>query len=137
MKPSKLFLAMATLMMLTACGGKEEEAPATEAATEAPAMTAPEAEAPAQEAMAEAPAAGTDVDASSLYAGRCASCHGQLAGGQGDNPSLANLSAADIQSKLEAYRAGQKMGPKTAVMAPMAKNLTDDQIKALATYLGS
>jgi len=29
------------------------------------------------------------------------------------------------------------MGPKTAIMAPMAKSLTDEQIAALSQYLGS
>lgn len=136
MNPSKHLLALTALMMLAACGGKEEVAqPVPETTAEAPASATTEPVAPVPEAGAEA-TPGAGVDAATLYAGRCASCHGQLAEGQGGNPSLVGLSAADIQTKLEGYRAGTTLGPKTAVMAPMAKSLTDEQIQALASYLG-
>jgi len=96
----------------------------TEAAPAAPATT----EAPAAEPMVEGtPALGADVDAQALFASRCASCHGELAEGKDGNPGLDKLSSADIQAKLEGYRSGQTMGPKTAIMAPMAKSLTDEQ----------
>ena len=136
MTSGKHLLALSALLLLAACGGKEE-APAPEAATEPAPMAAPEAAAPAAE-MAEAPAAaGAGVDASTLYAGRCASCHGPLAEGANGNPSLAKLSRADIEAKLQGYRDGKTMGPKTAIMAPMAKSLSDEEIAALASYLGS
>lgn len=135
MNSSKHILALTLVTLLAACGSKEEpQAPAmsTEAA---PPAAAPEA--PAQ-AMAEAPSAeGAGVEASAVYTSRCASCHGMLAEGQNGNPGLVNLSAADIKAKLEGYRAGQQMGPKTVIMASAAKNLTDAEIAALATFLGN
>jgi cytochrome c553 len=136
MNSSKHILALSLVALLAACGGKEEpKAPAM--TTQAPPAAASEAAAPAQ-AMAEAPSAeGVGVEASTLYTSRCASCHGMLAEGQSGNPSLVNLSAADIKAKLEGYRAGQKMGPKTVIMASAAKNLTDAEITALATFLGN
>lgn len=134
MNSSKHILALTLVALLTACGGKEE--PQTPAmGTEPAPAAAPET--PAQ-AMAEAPSAeGAGVEASALYAKRCASCHGMLAEGQNGNPGLVNFSAADIKAKLEAYRAGQQMGPKTVIMAANAKSLTDAEIAALATFLGS
>lgn len=137
MNPTKPLLALTLLAMLSACGAKEEpQAPAMPETTGA----APAQETPAapQETMTEAPAlAGADVDAPALYAKSCASCHGDMAQGTAGNPALDKLSATDIQTKLSAYRAGEKMGPKTPIMAPMAKNLSDEQIAALARYLGS
>lgn len=137
MTPSKTLLALTLMALLSACGGKEEpQAPAApEAATETAAPATPASEAPT--VVEAAPEPGADVDAPALFAKSCASCHGDMAQGTASGPALDKLSNADIQTRLEGYRAGQSMGPKTAIMAPMAKKLTDEQIAALARYLGS
>lgn len=125
-------IALCALPLLAACGG-QEDAPATE--TPAP----PPVAAPAAPAASEAPAAApatAGVDAPDFYAKRCASCHGKEGEGLVGNPALTNLSVNDVKLKLEAYRAGQTLGPRTAVMAPMAKALSDEQVEALAIFLG-
>jgi cytochrome c553 len=133
MRFNRYSLLLASLTLLSACGDgtKQPAAKAPEAPAEA---TAPMA-ATAATLAGEVAAAGTD--AASLYAHVCAACHGATAEGVGDSPSLAKLSGATIQSRLQAYRAGEKVGPKSAIMAPIAKQLSDEQIAALASYLGN
>lgn len=130
--------AMLALSLLTACGGKEEPASAPE--TPAPVAT-PAPEPAASPATDTSDASATDtppaMEVSILYTVRCASCHGDLGQGLAGNPALNKLNAADTQARLEAYRAGQTVGPKSALMIPMAKNLSDTEIQALARYLGN
>lgn len=139
MKPISLTLSLVFALTLAACGQDKPAEPAAEAAAPmaAPPMPMDPAEGVAghAEAVAESTAdAGASADA--LYAGKCASCHGETGEGVADNPKLAGLSKADIQSRLTDYRDGKQMGAKTAIMAAMAKPLTDEQIAALAAYLG-
>lgn len=125
-------LLFASLLMLGACGeSAQEPADKPAAAAESAPPTAAEAA-----AMADSVAAAGD-DAYTLYKRACLACHGETAEGVGDFPSLAKLSRDVIQTRLTAYRAGETLGPKTAIMAPIAKPLSDEQIAALALYLGS
>lgn len=134
MTPSKLLLAMSALIVLSACGNKQEASqPAPEAAASTPAETAAPAAAPAETSAAPMDTSG--MDAHQIYAARCASCHGATAEGVNGNPSLAKLSSDEIVSKLKDYRAGKTMGDKTAIMAPQAKGLSDSDIDALAQFL--
>lgn len=132
MNPSKLLLALTASLLLTACGGKEE---AAQPAPETAAAPTAEAVAAAEQVAQSAPAEGTD--AATMYTRRCVSCHGDLAQGVAGNPALDKLSAADIKAKLTKYRAGETLGPKSAIMAPITQNLSDADIDALASYLGS
>jgi cytochrome c553 len=64
----------------------------------------------------------------------CAACHGpQGQGGLG--PKLQGQSADDIITKLLAYKAGEIVGPQSAMMWPTAKNLTDGQIGTIGVYI--
>jgi cytochrome c553 len=135
MKTNILLLTLVLSLGLAACGKKNEPesaAPAESATTAAPMEAAPAA----PESTEAAAGAGGTVDAQSLYATKCASCHGATGQGVADNPKLAGLSGADIESRLKDYRDGKQRGPKTAIMAGMAKSLTDEQISSLASYLG-
>lgn len=108
------------------CCTSETAAPS---AAPEPAFTA---SAPATEAASALAAAGKE-----LYNSRCTGCHGLKAEGQNGFPRLAGRSSDEISNKLKAYRAGKQMGPRTVIMAASAKNLTDEDIAALAAYLGS
>lgn len=149
LKPIISVLGLA--MLLSACGpDKPAEAPvAVEAAAPVPVepvATAPAAAAPEAAAVASAGApvvaaapdlaAAPSVDAAALYNGKCASCHGKSYEGVAGNPKLAGLSAADVTSRLNDYRAGKAVGPKSAIMFAMAKPLSDEQVAALAAHLG-
>jgi cytochrome c553 len=125
MNPYQSLGLLAALAILGGCG----DPPADQAST---APDEPiEAIAPTDE---QATTAG--IDAGALYTRLCVVCHGANGEGVGDNPALAGLSGDDIQAKLVAYRAGETVGPKSAIMAPMARNLSDEEIATLAALLG-
>jgi cytochrome c553 len=149
-------LAALLALALSACGNKQEAAapvtPAPEAAAPtAPAPAAPEAAAPAapapEAAMSPAAPASAMAPANSAMADTaagatkfktvCASCHGAQAQGQGVFPKLAGLTAADMKTKLETYRKGEKIGPMSATMIPMAKTLSDADIDNVTAYIAS
>lgn len=100
----------------------EEAAPAPEPVTPEPAAAAP---APAPQVVA--------ANGQQLYS-TCMGCHG-MTGGGGVGPKLQGQSRDEIITKMNAYRAGEQVGPMTAMMAPMATNLNDAEIEALADYI--
>jgi cytochrome c553 len=68
----------------------------------------------------------------------CASCHGQ--DGVALMPMYPNLhgqNAPYLESALKAYREGQRGGGMSALMTPMAANLTDADIADIAAYFSS
>ncbi|TGN40396.1 c-type cytochrome [Marinobacter confluentis] len=72
-----------------------------------------------------------------LYSSNCAQCHGPKAKGMASFPSLAGRDAEYLSSRLEQYRAGEKVGANSGLMIPNAKNLSDDDIANLAAYISS
>lgn len=81
---------------------------------------------------------GTAQDHSSaeaLYKKVCRNCHGPQAKGMASFPRLVGLSAEHIVSRLQAYRAGEKVGANSALMFPVAAELTDEEIAGLAAYI--
>jgi cytochrome c553 len=73
----------------------------------------------------------------SLFSNQCASCHGVNAEGMGMFPKLSGQSEAALSTKLKTYRSGGQVGPMTAMMAPMAMGLSDQQITDVSAYLAS
>ncbi|MEF3192956.1 MAG: c-type cytochrome, partial [Halothiobacillaceae bacterium] len=108
-------------------------APSATSAASAPAATSAPASAPAPAPVA---AAG-DAAAGKAKFATCAACHGANGEGAGAFPKLAGLSAADVETKLKKYRAGEQVGPQTALMAPNAAALSDAEIANLAAYIAT
>ncbi|HMN21971.1 MAG TPA: cytochrome c [Ottowia sp.] len=81
-------------------------------------------------AQAADPAAGQ-----AHYESTCVACHGP--GGISVAPIYPNLAGQKepyLVEQIKAYRDGSRVN---AIMAPMAKNLTDTQIVNLAAYLSA
>jgi cytochrome c553 len=64
----------------------------------------------------------------------CASCHGQDAKGNGQFPRLAGQLYAYVSLQLTNW-SKERGETLSNVMAPIARNLSDEQIKAVAAYL--
>ncbi|MDD5388497.1 MAG: c-type cytochrome [Gallionellaceae bacterium] len=141
MKSTPLFLALVLSLTLAACGKDKPAdtaavAPADTATTAGPPMPMDPSQGVAGHVEGVAAVAASGESGHDLYAAKCVTCHGGSGEGLAGNPKLAGLSRADIQSRLTDYRDGKTRGPKTPIMAAMAKPLTDAQIAALASYLG-
>lgn len=63
----------------------------------------------------------------------CMTCHGADGGGMAQTayPRIAGLNAEYMARQLQDFRAGKRSNP---VMTPMAVNLTDEEIEAVAAY---
>jgi cytochrome c553 len=126
--------AIADLAAYVATFGAPAEAPA-----EAPPAAEEEAAAEAPPAAEEeaAPAAAGDAEAGKGRFGACASCHGPQGQGMGIFPKIAGQSAEYIAGRLQQYRAGETVGPTSALMMPHASGLSDEAIADLAAYISS
>jgi cytochrome c553 len=107
---------------LSACGKSE--------APKAPAPTEPAAAAPA-------PVAPAVVEGAAKFTAACASCHGANGQGQGTFPKLAGLTSDVVKGKLADYKAGKQVGAQTAMMAPIASQLSDAEVEALAGHIAT
>ena len=70
------------------------------------------------------------------YYGQCIACHGGNGEG-GIGPKLAGQAVSDIADKLTDYRAGEPRGAQSAMMWPVAKPMTDEDIGNIAAYIGT
>jgi cytochrome c553 len=68
---------------------------------------------------------------------QCASCHGEALKGVGEVPRLAGLQPLYVARELFDMRYGSRAGEATAPMKQVVANLTDDDIIAISSYLGS
>jgi cytochrome c553 len=76
-----------------------------------------------------------DIDAGKARAGMCATCHGPLGVSQLPNaPHLAGQPEIYTIEQLKQYRDGKRAN---AVMAVIAKSLSDKDIEDLAAWYGS
>ncbi|MEZ7196781.1 c-type cytochrome [Pseudodesulfovibrio karagichevae] len=79
------------------------------------------------------------VDGGDLYKKRCAACHrdGTESSKAGGDVVLKGQTAQEIEMKLTGYKDGTYGGAKKRTMERMAGQLTPEDIKALAAYVGS
>ncbi len=81
-------------------------------------------------------AVAQDVDAGAkLYKKQCRSCHGPKAQGMASFPKLSGQTGDYLVMRLEQYRAGEKVGPNTPLMAPRARKLSDEDIVNITTFI--
>lgn len=84
-----------------------------------------------------AQAAG-DAAAGETKIGACAACHGTDGKATGPiYPNLAGQNAPYLEGALKAYREGQRGGGMSAIMAPQAASLSDQDIADIAAYFSS
>jgi cytochrome c553 len=67
----------------------------------------------------------------------CASCHGDALLGSDDIPRIAGRSPVYIARQLYSFKNGVRKGDYADVMKSIAGDLTDDDIIAIAAYVGS
>jgi len=68
----------------------------------------------------------------------CSSCHGPGNRGVGETfPAIAGQHPNYIQSQLNAWRSNQRNNDPNQLMTAVAERLTEEQIDAVAAYLGS
>ena len=93
---------------------------------------------PTAQAEGSDPAAPPDVAAGeTLYRRSCAQCHGRTGRGQGSFPPVAGLDEEHIATRLVQYRAGERIGPNSALMIPVASRLSDEDIGNLAAFIST
>lgn len=78
-----------------------------------------------------------DVEAGKAKFAVCQSCHGPTGQGQAIFPKIAGKPAGDTIALLNRYRAGETLGPQTALMAPQAKLLSEEDIANVAAYIAT
>ena len=82
------------------------------------------------------PVHGAKVRAGMLkYESICRLCHHRTGIGGKFTPPIAGKSAEYVESMLKLYRSGKHVGPMTNLMAPWARELTDEDIVILAAYV--
>lgn len=80
--------------------------------------------------------AGLAADGAQLYA-KCAGCHGPDGAkvAMGMTKAVKGMSAADASKALAGYKAKTYGGEKKTMMEGVSKNLSDDDIAALADFI--
>lgn len=69
------------------------------------------------------------------YESICRLCHHRTGQGGKFTPPINGRSAEYVESMLKLYRSGKHVGPMTNLMAPWARDLTEEDIVNLAAYV--
>jgi cytochrome c553 len=73
--------------------------------------------------------------AEATYKSSCRNCHGPTGKGMASFPRLAGQTEDYLVTRLEQHRAGERVGPNSALMQPHAADLSDEEIAGLAAYI--
>jgi cytochrome c553 len=68
---------------------------------------------------------------------QCALCHGEALKGMGEVPRLAGLQPLYVARQLFDMQYGSSAGKAAALMKPVVANLSEDDVIAISSYLGS
>lgn len=79
--------------------------------------------------------AGDAATGEALYGDVCAACHGPSGRGMASYPRVSGKEVDYLTDRLNTYRAGERVGPNSMLMIPMAADLSDADIANLAAYL--
>lgn len=85
--------------------------------------------------MANAHAA--DLEAGKAKYMACQGCHGPTGAGQAIFPAVAGKDVDYLIEVMTKYRDGETVGANTALMAPHARALSDEDIANLSAYMNS
>ena len=67
----------------------------------------------------------------------CAACHGATLQGLADFPNIAGQHPIAIARQLFAFKVGDRAGALAVLMKPVVEKLSEDDIIAIAAYVGS
>ncbi len=82
--------------------------------------------------------ADADLDAGEeIFKQSCRNCHGPRAQGMASFPRLAGLEADHLLGRLQQYHAGERVGPGSPLMIPVAKALSEDEMRDVSAYIAS
>lgn len=76
-----------------------------------------------------------DAAAGKAKAATCIACHG--ANGMGIAPTYPNLAGQNapyMVAQLKAFKSGERKGAQSAIMAPMASGLSDQDMEDISAY---
>jgi len=86
-------------------------------------------------------AAAADVLVGDIAAGEarynqnCVNCHGREGAGMASFPAVSGFDAEYISGRLVSYREREMVGPNSAIMFSLSRDLSDDDIANLAAYI--
>ena len=79
--------------------------------------------------------AGDPAAGEAKFKSNCKQCHGPAGMGMASYPKVSGKDVEYTIDRLKRYRAGEEIGPNSALMIMMAKPLSDKDIENLAAYL--
>lgn len=80
---------------------------------------------------------GHGLDGKALYAAKCQSCHGADGSKALLSKPVKGLKPDAVATMMRGYKAKTYGGTKKATMENLAQALSDDEIKAVAAFIGT